>query len=312
MTHIPLWVFVGLFAQLLWVVGAVIDKYLIEKYFRKDDEDEGGVGTLILFSAVFSLIVCEFAYLYAPDEIVFTARASFFGLILGFSNAVWVLLYLMAIEKTELSRTIPLFQTIPIFGFIFGWLFLSETLSVEQLLGAFVVVFGAFILSYHFAHKKIDWKPLILMLAASAVVGFQETLFKVEAIEYSFWHSAFWLGLGFAIFGLLLFIFKKNYRKQFLSFIGENGKEAWVANGVNEVIDNVANLSFAFAVTLGPIALVQSINAYQPLLMLILSYAVFVTIGDFLDEDLEKQTIVQKIFGILIITAGSLLIYHTF
>ncbi len=308
---IPTWVFIGLFAQLLWVIGAIVDKYLIEKYFSSEDEDESGVGTLILFSSVFSIGVSIVAAVVALDKISFGLTESIFGLILGFSNAIWVLFYLHAIEETELSRTIPIFQTIPIFGFIFGWLFLQETLTTQQVFASLVIISGAFLLSYHFSNKAFQFKPLLLMLAASAVVGFQETFFKVLAIDFSFWHSAFWLGLGFSLFGLLLFIFKKKYRQEFIGCLNKNSNTIWVANGLNELVDNTANLAFAFAVTLGPIALVQSVNAYQPLLMLIMSYAVFLTFGDFLDEDLEKQTIIQKIIGVLIITIGSVLFYFS-
>lgn len=308
---LPLWVLIGLAAQVFWVIGAIIDKYLIEKYFSGDDEEDGGVGTLVLFSSVFSVGISIVAAIIAWDDIAFSFTAASLGILVGIANALWVLMYLYAIEKSELSRTIPIFQTIPIFGFIFGYIFLAETLTNIQLLGTLIVITGAFILSYHFTNNSFAWKPFGLMLGASAIVAFQETLFKVVALDFSYWSSAFWLGIGFSLFGLVLYCCVSSYRKQFLHHISKHNNTIWYANGINELMDNSANLMFAFAVTLGPIALVQSINAYQPLLMLIVSYSVYVTFGDFLDEDLGKGTIIQKVLGVVIITIGSILIYSS-
>ena len=42
-------------------------------------------------------------------------------------NALWVLLYMHAIERTELSRAVPIFQTVPLFGLIFAYLLLRDS-----------------------------------------------------------------------------------------------------------------------------------------------------------------------------------------
>lgn len=309
MFNLPVWVYIGLAAQLLWVIGSIIDKYLIDKYFSSDEDESSGVGTLILFSSVFSIGISIVAALFAWEQITFSLTSSILGITIGIANAFWVLAYLHAIEDTELSRTIPIFQTIPIFGFIFSFLFLHEILTNIQMAGALIVISGAFILSYHFSTKSFAWKPFLLMLTASAIVAFQETLFKVVAIDFSYWNSAFWMGIGFSIFGLFLYTCVKEYRMQFMRILKKKSAGVWIANGTNELIDNSANLIFAFAITLGPVVLVQSINAYQPLLTLILSYLVFMLFGDFLDEDLQKSTVIQKIFGVIIISIGSILIY---
>lgn len=308
---LPVWVYLGLAAQLLWILGAIIDKFLIAKYFSSDEESSSSVGVLVLFSSVFIISISLFAVIFGFKDITFQAIPASIAMLIGFANALWVIMYLYAIEKTELSRTIPLFQTTPIFGFILGYLLLSETLLISQMFSALAVIIGAFVLSYHFSSKSFAWKPMVLMLGASFLIAVQETIFKIQAIEFSYWHSAFWMGIGFALFGLLLYIFNQSYRRQFHNCLRSNNRTIWFANGTNEAIDNTANLIAALAITLGPIALVQSINAYQPVLMLITSYLVYLTIGDFLDEDISKTTIVQKIIGVTIITTGSVWLYLT-
>ena len=48
--------------------------------------------------------------------------------ITGIFTILWVILYLFAIRIEKISNIVPIFLTIPIFGYIFGYLFLGEDL----------------------------------------------------------------------------------------------------------------------------------------------------------------------------------------
>ena len=308
---IPIWVVVGLGAQFFWVLSAIIDRYLIEKYFRAEDGTEEGVGALVLFSSFFAVFLSIGALLFDTKAIDFSLQTAIFGTCMGLINTLWVLLYLHAIEKTEISRAVPVFQTIPIFGFIFGWLFLTESLTMLQFIGSLTIIIGALLLSYNFSLKKFLWVPTLLMLGASVLIALQEVLFKIIALDTNFLTSVFWLGIGFALGGTLLYLTQKRYRTQFHSLIRTKTKSIIGANVFNEVIDTTGNLLISFAVILGPIALVQSLNAYQPLLLLIVSYITVFFFGNYLDEDISKQALIQKIIGISVITLGSFVLYSS-
>jgi uncharacterized membrane protein len=294
---IPLWFSVGSIAVIFWVMGVFIDKYLIGKYFTATDEKNGGAGTLVLFSAFFSIFVTIIAFFKTNFSVDISLNLIGLGLLAGLMNISWLILYLRTIEKTELSRAIPLFQTIPIFGFIFGYIILGEVLPVSTALAALTVVIGAFILSFHFSTEKnwFDGQTLLSMSCASALVALSEIVFKISALASDYWNTVFWFSLGVFLGGVIIYIFFSNYRNQFNKFIKNNNYMIFPLNGVNELIDNTANLVFVFALTLGPVALVMTVNSYQPFLILVLSSIMSYLMPKYFYEDLDSSTLLQKI-----------------
>jgi drug/metabolite transporter (DMT)-like permease len=310
MSDIPLWVYIGFGAQLLWVAGNLFDKYLIETFFRgEDDEDDEGIGTLVLFSAFFALLLSAGIWIGWGEAIAFDQSSVLWGLAIGLLNAVWVIAYLYAIGRSELTKTVPIFQTIPVFGFIFGFLLLGEVVTTGQFFAATSLMLGSFILSYNFKEKTMSWLPLFLMLGASATVALQEVIFKLVALETTFVTSAFWQGIGLGLAGAILYVAIPNYRTQFNTFIHEYNGKIWGVSALNEIFDNAATLVFSYAILLGPVLLVQAVNAYQPLVLLLVSYIVAIFFGNYLREDTSQASTIQKVIGIATITAGSVWLY---
>jgi uncharacterized membrane protein len=310
MPDIPLWVYIGLGAQLLWVAGNLFDKYLIETFFRGDDDDEDeGIGTLVLFSAFFAVLVSAVVYIGWGEYVSFSGPSALVGTGIGILNALWVIAYLYAIGRGELTKTVPIFQTIPVFGFFFAFLLLGETVTTVQFIAATSLVLGSFVLSYNFQHGRFAWLPFGLMLIASAIVALQEVVFKFVALSEGFATSAFWQGIGLGLTGLALYVTVPTYRRQFNSFLAERNKKIWAISGINEVFDNAATLVFSYAIILGPVLLVQSVNAYQPLVLFLVSYCIAIFFGNYLREDISTVSTIQKVVGISIITAGSVLLY---
>ncbi len=310
MSELPLWVYIGFGAQLLWVIGNLFDKYLIETFFRGDDgDDDEGIGTLVLFSAFFALLLSGGIWIGWGDSIAFDRSSVLWGLAIGILNAVWVIAYLYAIGRSELTKTVPIFQTIPVFGFLFGFLLLGEVVTTSQFLAAASLMLGSFVLSYNFKEKSMSWLPLFLMLGAAATVALQEVIFKLVALESSFVTSAFWQGIGLGLAGACLYLFVPTYRIQFNTFIREYNGKIWGVSALNEIFDNAATLVFSYAILLGPVLLVQSVNAYQPLVLFVVSYIVAMFFGNYLREDISTASTIQKLLGIAIITAGSVVLF---
>ena len=68
------------------------------------------------------------------------------GIILIFVGLFSALLFLKAIQQSDLSLTIPLLSFSPMFSSIFSFFFLNEQLSKIQYFGVFLIIFGALIL----------------------------------------------------------------------------------------------------------------------------------------------------------------------
>ncbi len=82
-----------------------IDKILLERYFK-----EGGVGTLLIVSALTSVIATPF--LYAADPSVLDVdRGSFRTIIVAaVLDMVLIWAYLMAMQRDDSSRVVVYYQ----------------------------------------------------------------------------------------------------------------------------------------------------------------------------------------------------------
>lgn len=303
------WFLIAFIAQFLWVAGALIDKTLLAKY-AKDAEDVDSVNALVFISGTFSTIIALGIYLFNFSQISL-GTGTLLGLLSGICNGLWVYLYLQAVEVTESSKVIPLFQTIPIFGMVFAVVFLGEVLSNIQIFSIFIIVTGSLVLTFNLQEKKLDLAPIVLMFVASAVVALQETIFKVADSFEGYWNATFWMLLGFPVFVLILNLREHHLFTEAKELFTKKFIPMWGFSTVNEIIDNSATLLFVFAVTLAPVAIVQSVNALQPIIMLIAATILAKLTKNYIDEDLSSTSFMQKTVGILIITIGSVFLYGT-
>ena len=110
--------------------------------------------------------------------------------------------------------------------------------------------------------------------------------------------------LGKFLFGVLLFVGVKSYQEQFITLIKTNGPKIFGLNVVNEVLSLVGEIALVLAVLYAPVALVQSVGGLQPAFVLIFGVIITTFFPRFGQESLERKYIIQKIIGIVIVTAG--------
>lgn len=304
----PLWIPIAFLAVLLWVIGNLIDKYLLEK-LRRDEEDSGfGAYTLFVFSALFAVPTMLLA-LVMGAEITIPYVEILRGITVGILNGIYLLFYLHAAARTEISRIVPIFQLVPILAALFGWIFLKEILSLPQIIAGALVISGALLMAYERSKERFDLRSVVFMIIACIAIALQLVLFKITTFETNYWTSIFWSAIGLISFGFFVFLTNKNSQRHIKTIIAQRKYQLIGVNFCNEVLDSAAYLTFLFATTLGPIALVQTVNAYQPILLLVIT-AVLTKLGfDHVAEDISVKTLFQKILGVLLIGIGSALIY---
>lgn len=304
---IPLWVPVALIAVVLWVIGNITDKFLIEKYFR-DKEVSTGPSTLLLFS-LFSAIPTAAIALLCGADMIGSKNAISIGLVSGLFNGLYLLSYLKAVERTELSRVIPVAQSVPIFGFILAWFLLDEQLSGLQIFSGALILLGAVTLLYHRKEGRFDLWSFLFMLSASFCIATQMALFKVSALDIGYWSTVLWSNVGLFTLGLCIYSWNAKTRSEFNGIFLKKRYKVIAANAINELNETIAILVFSAATLLGPLALVQSVTAYQPIILLIITTIAAKFGFDFLKEDISKSTLAQKIIGIALVGIGSALVY---
>tara|TARA_B100000508_G_scaffold141090_1_gene146260 strand:+ start:2787 stop:3734 length:948 start_codon:yes stop_codon:yes gene_type:complete len=313
---IPTWFIIGFLSVLIGVIGSFFDKYLLKKYFGSD-ESSSGAGALIIFSAFFLYILIPFLLVFGEGKIDFSLGVGTVGFISGVLSCLWILLYLHALSRVDVSQAIPVFQTIPIFGLVLGYLFFGEMLTFEQFTAAVVILLGAHILlkNKEGISGGSGRTTLLLMLSSSFFVALSQVVFKVAAVDVNFWTALFWNWVGFVFLGFVLYVSVKQYRLQFRGLLRKRISalsKIYSVSAVNEIFDITSDALLLGAVILGPVALVQSVNAYEPFLTLAFGFILVKSIPKYFESDFSKATLHQKIIGITIITLGSLILYTSF
>lgn len=300
------WFLIALIPPALWSVTNHFDKYLLSKYFKS-----GGVGALMIFSSLTGLFLLPIIILLHPEVLRFNINSLLIALN-GFLNILASLPYFYALQKDDTSITVPLFQLIPVFTYTLAYLFLGETLQTNQIVGGLLIIIGAIgIVLKKDTNHKINFKKevLFLMVLSSILFSLNFIFFKAIAIkEASFWWTSFWEYTGFSFLALLLFLFIKPYREEFIQVIKKNRVVVLGLNGINEVINIIAKISFNFASLLTPITLTWVANGFQPFFVFIYGIMLTLFFPKITKENISTNQLIQKFIAISIMFVGSWLI----
>lgn len=295
------WFLIALIGPVLYAFANHTDKYLISKYVRG-----GAVGSLIIFSALFAVVAMPVVLFIHPD----VAEISFFrGIVLavnGTLSVIAILCYFYALHKDEVSNVVPFYQTIPVFGFILGYVILGETISVTQGVASLLIIAGALILSLELEEKVgFKKKVAVLMLSASILYAINSVVFKSVAIGTGYWTSLFWSMVGQVLIGLLFLLFVKKYRHQFVMMMRENGAAALGLNSLSEILFTIAEAATAFATLLAPVALVLLVNSFQPFFVFTIGIVLTLLFPHISQESLLRKHLAQKTLGIALMILGT-------
>lgn len=116
---------------------------------------------------------------------------------------------MFALEIEDVSSVVSWFLTIPIFGYVLGYVFLGETLTMQQEIGSIIILLGVFLISIDFSgrQKKFKWVVALYMSTACLFEAIRGIIFKYVTVDGNFWVSSFWEYFGLGVFGILIFIF---------------------------------------------------------------------------------------------------------
>ncbi|MFA6250488.1 MAG: EamA family transporter [Candidatus Shapirobacteria bacterium] len=222
-----------------------------------------------------------------------------------------ILPYYYALQKDEASICVPLFQLIPVFSYVLAYLVLGETLVIYQILGGVFIVGGAIGISLDLSDgKKIKFKKEVfwLMMLSSVIFALNFLFFKYFAIQSNFWFTSFWEYVGFAIFAVLIMLFVKSYRAQFVDVLRNNKVTVLGLNGANEIINIIAKISFNFASLLTPVTLVWVVNGLQPFFVFVYGVLLTLFFPKISQENISKKVLSQKLLAIIVMFIGAYII----
>jgi len=303
------WFLIALIGPFLYAVTNHIDKILLEKYFK-----EGGVGTLLIFSALLSAAALPFLFIADPSALSVSLANIGALSVVGILNVLVIWFYLLALKDEEASITVVFYQLVPVFGVFLGYLFLGEVLTEVQLIAMAIIIFGTSIISFEINAEnrfRLRRNTIVFMTLAAFFWALESVIFKAVALEENVVRSLFWEHLMLTVVGIIIFVCIRSYRGHFIEAVRANSRGILGLNAANETIYMVGNIVTGFAYLLAPVALILLGESYQPLFALAIGVFFTLFFPRIITEKIEARHLWQKGIAIAITGLGTYLLLST-
>jgi len=309
-----LWLWMAISAYFILALVNLADKFILEQVVPR-------AKTYTFLVGVSGLLI----FVIAPWFLVWPGWNLWLITILTGAIFLVVLLFLyQALKHSEASRTITLVGgTVPVMTLVLSLILFKENFDLKQLIAILFLVAGIVLISLINTEKTIwfkvkEWfhiptskqtKSVALSLLAALFFALYWIGTKYSFNNQEFLSALIWIRLGsfLAVLGLIIRakdrqeikkdLLKSNKKKQnkFI-FLGTQGLAA-----VGSVLQN-------YAVALGSVVLVTSLQGLQYAFILIFSSLLSLFLPKIIKEDQSIKILVQKIISIIFIGVGLFLL----
>jgi drug/metabolite transporter (DMT)-like permease len=297
------WLFFAFCGPVLWAISVHVDKYLVERFFRRTN-----VAVLLVFGAMTGLVMLPLIWFFRPDVLALAPVSILVIVLSGLLSMGAMYFYLVALQSEEASVVAPFFQLTPLFAYGLAYLVLGETLTLRQMIGGAAIVGGGSLLSLRFGGAaKFKLRLAILMIVCALALALSSLIFKIFAISSEFWTTMFWTFAGQTIFGGVVLSIRP-YRREFFELSRKNSRPLIAINVMNEVINLGGSLGSRYALVLAPLSLVQAITSTTALFVFIYGIAVTLLFPALGREDLSPGELLKKGLAGVLIGLGAFLV----
>ena len=279
-----------------WALCNLIDKYLVSGFFKKPTVPLfiGGIVQMILGFIAISIFGFDYSNIGAMAVV-------FLSGFLGFAASFF---YFKTLVHEEVSRTIPILNTIPIWVAIIAIAFLGEAISVLQGLGIVLLLTGAVLVSLKKTGKWALGRSFKIMLLASFLYAIEFILLKYGLGLLEFWNVFFWSNIGFAAGSLGLFVLN---RAEIIDTLKRFRKES-VLSAANESLSVIGYILIMMSFAVGFVSLSIAITVIQPVFVLVLATVLSILWPRIIKEELRTGILTLKVIAVGLTVIGSLLL----
>lgn len=295
-----MWQLVAISAYTLLAVVALVDKILLTGPVRNPAVYTFYTTTLAL--AVLVLIPLGFNWPGVGQLVL--------ALLAGFTFALALLLYYQAAKRQEISRVIPAIAGfLPVFTLFNSFLFLGDRLNINQLAAFALLVVGGVVITIERGMKSpLNIKNLRWVIAAAFTFSIAFVLTKAVFNAQPFWSGFIWMRLGGFLFALLLLAFSqvRHALKENITTMRRPSSFLFVAN---QGIAATAFILQNYAILLGPVALINALESFRHVFLLILTVIFSKFYATILKERIFIKVLAQKLIAISLIALGLILLF---
>jgi len=295
------WLIYALLSPLVFSIVNFGDKFIIERQVRDSWAMPTYSGIMALLTGCVLFVVTGFPILPLRDALLI--------LFTGVMTSIGAALYFNAMGRDEASKIIVLIQIQPVIVLALSFLFLRETISLQQLTG-FVLILGAAVaisLNRETSGFRLS-AAFFLILLCDLIWASSIVLFKFVVGENTFSALLPYESWGLALGDLGLFLFVPTIRRAFQESIRTVTRQTLGMIAVNESIFVVAKLLGLTAVALGPVALVSVLGSTQIFFGVLLGALLTSIAPAIFKEDISRQNLARKGILALVLFGGIVLV----
>ena len=289
-----MYLWIATVAYLLFALNGVIDKFLLTKAVRHP-----------VAYAFYTGITGFLVWVLAPFGLKFIGGMDLIIAIIGGASFTIALYFLyVATQMTSVSRLLPIEGgLVPVFTFVFAYLFLGERLSAAQFFAFAFLVAGTVIISIK--KDRTGWHAKALGNATIAAIFFALSFVLTKYIFdlTNFVSGLIWTRLGFVLVSLIFLIPKKS-RAHILNVPKQTSAGNKFLYYGARISGSVAGLLQNYAIALGSVTIVNAMQSVQYGFLLIMSVVLSKYYPKILKEHISSTTLFQKILAMVLISFG--------
>jgi transporter family protein len=292
-----LWIVFTILAVILWSIGNILDKYVLDKWVKEPFLPVSVLVSLGLISSIIILITLGYGSLSTLNILLVILSGGFY--------IVEMYYYFKAARIEEISRIVPLFYLSNFLIAIFAAIFLGEILSITSYTGIVILVIGAVLISVKKLEKpQLDKSSVYMVLSATFMAA--NMLITKFVLNYTdFWTVFAWSRIGTFIFFVPIAYFN---RKRLIQAIKKTKNVAYGLVSINEVINLSGLIFITIASSIGLVTVVTGLSTIQPLFVSIFAIILSIFFPKIIKEEINRNIIVQKLIAIILIIVGSVLL----
>ena len=293
------WLLMSLIGAAVMGVASISDKVVIHRYIKTP-------FTLILLVGMAQTVVGIVSLCIAgiPSEVTVATSISAIssGVLFSFS----AIIFLKILYTQEVSRTIPITQSAPIFAALLGFLILNENISVLQWGGIIIAVLGSALISLRMdgdIHSIFLHKSFYFLMFSAFLLGAANVVGKLALEELPLLYTH---GLRMLTLGLIFLCFASKSESWIdVKSLFSKRSPALLFIIINECITaQVGLITLLWSLSMGPVSLVSAVVGTRSLFTVLYSMGITKLWSGALGEETSTGSIITKLFSTLLIVAG--------
>lgn len=294
------WFSLALGSSLLMAGISIVDKTMLQNYVRSHT-------SLQLLIGIFQgLIGLGFVFV-----LEFSEQAPMLGILWAlFSGAIFGtggLLVIYVLASQEVTRTVPVVQTAPVFAALIGFIFLGENLVGGHWFAVILTTIGAVLISVvpsENSGHKVFKKSFLLLVLSSMITAAGQVTGKIPLATISIPLTHGFRSLGLSVVFLLPSSFDRTAREDVSKLFITKSGGLYLIFFSEVILVTTSFLLFLGAISIGSVGLVSAVLATRSLFVLMGSTVITFRFSGLLGENIEPKSLAIKFVAVGLIVIG--------